>query len=262
MTVPWDAGPADAPGAHRAPREHESRANGVPASTAGDAYGPGQPGSSGVPRSESLALADDLFLIMVDDASGRLRVRPRIAGYALAGALLIELWTARQIAMDTERIWFLDREPPRDPLLRKLLGWIMVEPDQTSIASWVEHVATVAVEETAGRLVAGGWLQRHRRLGLTGRHLVFEATDRTAVFWRAGRLAGALERDPSWLDLTLIALLDAVGAADQRVGHLRGPGTVQVRRSAVKSLPSFCPQAAGVCRQVQSLAAKAAISLR
>ncbi|MBT8225914.1 MAG: GPP34 family phosphoprotein [Dactylosporangium sp.] len=212
--------------------------------------------------SGSLTLAGDLLLIMLDDATGRLRVRPRVAGYGLAGALLIELWWAGLVAVDARRIRVLNRRPPDDPLLRRLLGSMMTEPERTGIGGWVEYLATGAVEDVAGRLVETGWIRVEQRLGLSGRHPVFVPVDRSAVFWRAGRLAGQAGRVPTWVDLALYGLLDAVGVASQTVGCLAASGAGHRLAAGPGRLPAQPPPVVAVCGQVQALVARAAISLR
>lgn len=209
-----------------------------------------------------LTLSGDLFLILLDDVTGRLRVRPRIAGYAISGALLVELWWTGQVAVEAERVRVLDRGLPEDPLSRRLVGWMMTEPARTNIAEWVECLATVAVDAVADELVIASWIRRERRMGLAGRREVFVPVSRNAVFWRAGRLAAELAGGPTATDLALIGLLDAVGVAAQTVGRLDDPDTAQLIREGVDRLSVMCPSAAVVCGCVQALSARAAISRR
>lgn len=215
-------------------------------------------------ESGPLTLAGDLLLIMLDDATGRLRVRPRIASYALGGALLVEWWVAERDIPDRPRPW--SRRvvvpgplPSDDPVwTRGGLEW--------TVREWVESLATIAVDTVADWLVGAGWVRRERRMGLTGRREVLTPVRRNAAFWRPGRLATALTETPeeqvAGEDLTLAALLDAVGFAAQSVGSFRpwmDPGRLTRIRHILTQ--EYRPMAE-VCENVQAIAARAAISQR
>jgi hypothetical protein len=209
-----------------------------------------------------LTLAGDLFLILLDDATGRLRVRTRTAGYALAGALLIELRQLGYISFGPDRIEICGHTAPTDPPLSRLWRLLASNPGDSDIVSWLEYLATTAVDEVADLLVTAGWIRREVRLRLSGRREVFVPRNRNAVFWRAGRLVGDLDREVSWTDLYLVGLLDAVGAVDQSLGGQRGPAAEELIRGIGEYLARAASQVAVVCGHVQVLSGRAAISLR
>jgi hypothetical protein len=207
-------------------------------------------------------LADDLFLIMLDDASGRLRVQPRIAGYGLAGGLLVELWLAGHVAVDPERVRVVSGTPVRDSLLAWALTGVTSQRVPGEVACWLEFLAATSIDGIVDRLVGSGWIRRQGRRGLFGRREVFAAVNRNAVFWRAGRLSNDLSRTPSWEDLFLTGLLDAMGTVNQILGDQRGPGVDRIVRTIGQRLSRDAAPVAVVCRHVQTLSARAAISLR
>ncbi|MBN1173072.1 MAG: GPP34 family phosphoprotein [Micromonosporaceae bacterium] len=227
----------------------------------GGAHRPQQPGGSAGLRPGSLTLAGDLFLIMLDDATGRLRVHEKAAGYALAGVLLIEAWATGHLAIGAGQVRVVGHRPPEDPLVHRILGWIMTEPEQTHLDAWVRFLATVAVGTVADQVTAAGWIVQERRR-FSGRRVLFAPTDRNAVFWRAGRLARQLRCGPTWADAVCCALLDAVGAVAQTIGGLGDADTPALIEAAVGWLRQSYPEVAAVCGQVQALSARAAISLR
>ncbi|MBT8227392.1 MAG: GPP34 family phosphoprotein [Dactylosporangium sp.] len=86
-----------------------------------------------------LTLSGDLFLIMLDDATGWLRVRPRIAGYALAGAFLIELRGPGYISFDADRIRVHGNRAPTDPVLSRVWTRLVADSSGREIASWLGY---------------------------------------------------------------------------------------------------------------------------
>ena len=181
-------------------------------------------GPTGDLKPGPLNVADDLFLIMLDDAKGQLRVHPRVAGYALAGALLAELCQERHITLDRLRVQVvLDQPLPADAALRRTLGLLLVEPEQVGVASWVEYLATTALDRVSRQLESAGWNLRtpHRRMG--GTRVRYEPKDRNAVFWRASRLPTVLVAEPAWRDLVLFGLVEAAGFAATLLGGCASP---------------------------------------
>jgi hypothetical protein len=80
------------------------------------------PAGGGMLGEEPPTMAADLMLIMMDDSSGKLRVQPRVASYALAGALLVELWLTGRVDLGNLRLAVTPAQRlPDDPVLRMTL---------------------------------------------------------------------------------------------------------------------------------------------
>ena len=169
------------------------------------------PGGRGALGSEPPTLAADLFLIMLDDLSGKLRVHPRAAGYALAGALLVELWMKNRITLDKFQVIVKpDQALPENDLLRRTLGWLLTEPEQVGVTSWVEAMSAPALDHVADQVERAGWIRRVERRR-PGAGPLYESVDRNRVFWRTGRLTSALTGEWEWPDAFLFVLVDAAG---------------------------------------------------
>ena len=156
-------------------------------------------------------LAADLMLIMLDGSSGRLRVDRQTVSYALAGALLVELWLTGRITLERCRVVSVpDRPLPTDDLLRRTLGWLLTEPDHAEVGPWIEALASSALDLVAEQLERSGWIRRvDRHLSAAG--VIYEPVDRLRVVWRSDRLVSVLAGDPQWPDLLLFVLVDAAG---------------------------------------------------
>lgn len=105
-------------------------------------------------------LADDLWLCMHDDATGRPRLRQRPAGLGLAGAQLAELMLAGAVALDSDRVVVTGRSRAGDVLADGVLDRLEEESGQHSIEVWLAFLAATAVKEVAYRLERAGYLVR------------------------------------------------------------------------------------------------------
>lgn len=208
-------------------------------------------------------LAADLLLIMLDDSSGKLRVHPRVAGYALAGALLVELWATRRITMDNLQISIaLDQRLPADDLLRTTLGWLLTEPEEVGVTSWVEALAATALDRVAHQLVRSGWIRRVGRRRLTGSGAVYEPVDQNRMFWRAGRLVTVLASEPQWSDALLFALIDAAGFTPGLLLNVASPPSRTHLGSVVDKVRRTYPAVADVVGVVQNRVDRVAVAPR
>lgn len=205
-----------------------------------------------------LTLSSDLFLIMLDDRSGKPRVRA--APVALAGAVLAELLGAGNITLAGGRLGLTAAQPPTDPLLMRAMGWIMTEPGQSDLVYWLRCLASLVVDEIASRLVAGGWIQLVER-GTFRVRTIYRPVNANDVFWRAARLFHHLVERPSFGDLVLYGLIDAV---DFTTVAFRPSGGMppQLHDRIVGHLVEHSPDYVGLINTVRALAAQNAITLR
>ncbi|MBT8228529.1 MAG: GPP34 family phosphoprotein [Dactylosporangium sp.] len=209
---------------------------------------------------EPPTMAADLMLIVLDDASGKLRVQPRVASYALAGALLVELWLTRHLVLGNLRLEVRPAQPiPEDALLRRTLGWLLCEPEQAELTCWIEALAASTLDRVADQLESAGWICR------AGRHRGgsrYDPVDRNRVFWRRGRLTTALASQPQWTDLLLFALVDAVGLGSGVLDNaVRRPSRDQVRTWSTSLRQSY-PDASELVGLVHQRADRMAVAPR
>ena len=161
-------------------------------------------------------LAADLMLIMLDEWTGTLRVHPRVAGYGLAGALLVDLYLGGHVTLAHQRVMAPAGQPlPGDPVLRVALGWLLTTPERSDLAEWVQSLGASAADWLGAQLERDGWVRQSRRRSTRGggRGSRLVPVERNRVYWRPCRLATVLAREPTWGDGFLFALLDAIGFA-------------------------------------------------
>lgn len=205
-------------------------------------------------------LAADLLLIMTDELSGVLRVHPRVAGFGLAGALLVELWMGGQVVVADGQLAVAARARlPDDGVLRVVVGWLLTEPQRSAVADWVPSLGVSALGWVTDALVDAGWVRAAARRRGGPR---FEAVDRARVLWRGHRLPAVLAGSPSWPDVFALALLDAVGYAPRMLADaVAGPSRERIAALSVR-LRQECAPVVEVASVVAALTARAALAPR
>ena len=89
-----------------------------------------------------LSLAEELFLLLLDEQSGALRpVAQRAASLAFGGAVLMELQFANRIDSDPETLVLIDPSPLGDDLLDPALAEIAAAEERRDLVFWVERAA-------------------------------------------------------------------------------------------------------------------------
>lgn len=159
----------------------------------------------------TLALADDLFLLAHDVATGRTRVTDQALASGLAGALLTELLFSGCVVLADGVLHAGERPPPPDPVARALaeqLGASMGPDTPVAAAAWLAALRPTATEQVAERLVTAGRVQvtGHRRLGRAS--FRYHPVRSTEVFMRGQRLSVYLcnRLELTELDVMLAAL--------------------------------------------------------
>jgi Golgi phosphoprotein 3 (GPP34) len=159
-------------------------------------------------------LADDLFLIALDDRTGRFRLEAGALALGLGGALLAELLIAGSIAISSERVSVRPRTPPPDSLTHSIVELLAAEP-QHSLRTWITYLARDAMEKTAERLVRDRHIRREetRTLLLRPGTVTYPAVDPSLVFWRSARVTQLIEERAvtEWSDCVLVGLANATG---------------------------------------------------
>lgn len=163
---------------------------------------------------DAVRLADDLFLLALDDRTGRFRLEAGALGLGLGGAMLAELLIAGNIAISSERISVRPRTSPPDSLTHAVVELLAAEP-QHNLRTWVTFLARDAVEKTAERLVRDHYIRREetRTLLLRQGGVTYPAVDPNQVFWRSARVTQLIEERAvtEWSDCVLVGLAHATG---------------------------------------------------
>lgn len=164
-------------------------------------------------RSQHLPIADDFYLMALDERTGKPRLHAHAMALGLSAALLSELVLADLIAVRDDRLRLLaPASPTVDPVHAKMLAHIVAEPHH-QINVWLSFFAQTATEAVADRLVDSGHLRVETSRGLLRSKPVYVPIDLVDVAWRSLRIARVIsQRDVrTWEDLTLIGLLCGTG---------------------------------------------------
>lgn len=119
-----------------------------------------------------VTLAEDLFLLASEGATGRLRLPSTYLDLGLGGALLLDLVLQDRVALADSHVVVVDPAPVSDPLLDAALRSIGTAPKEHEPEYWVRHLARGARTAVQDRLLAAGVLQMedHKVLGLIPVH--------------------------------------------------------------------------------------------
>jgi hypothetical protein len=165
---------------------------------------------------EQFALADDFYLIGLDDRTGKPRLHSKAMSLGAAAALLSELVLADHIRVRDGRIDVARNYlGVTDPHYAAMLAAIAAEPHHP-VPTWLAFFAQTSVDIVAGRLVTAGFMQVEQVRGLLRSKESYMPTDRAALTWRSVRIARLIhDRDlRTWEDLAIIGLLVATGLID------------------------------------------------
>lgn len=100
-----------------------------------------------------MLLADEFFLIALDDRTGRLRLSSKVFGLGAAGALLGELLLEER---EGDRLRVLSQRPPGDALTHGTLDRLLTETVAHPVRTWLVFLARTATEQVADRLWRNG----------------------------------------------------------------------------------------------------------
>lgn len=130
-------------------------------------------------------LADDFFLMVHDDLSGRPRLSERLLGLGLAGALLGELAIVRAIGVEDGDVTVTAWEPPQFTLLGDVFREIEAE-QRRPVRDWLDYLGHQATDRVARRLEAEGLVYlKPPRIKLPGRAGQWTPVDANTAKWPA-----------------------------------------------------------------------------
>ena len=116
---------------------------------------------------ESLTLADEIVVLMLEDTDGEIKESvTSIARVAVAGGILMELALQERIDTDLDTLFIVDPSPTGDNLLDATLQEIGNEAELRPSAWWIDELATrheTLVGRILGRLVTAGILHEEER---------------------------------------------------------------------------------------------------
>ena len=163
-----------------------------------------------------LTMPEELLLLMLDDASGRLVDRVMPAGdYALAGGVLAELALAGRIDTDPQRLYVTNGAPTGDAVLDAVLEKLRGTGQPMDTRGWIDTLALEASslrQALFARLVAAGVLRQEdsRFLWMFAERRYPQVSGREEREVKA-RLLGVLFNDeiPDTRDVLLLGLARA-----------------------------------------------------
>src|SRR4051812_48482831 len=109
---------------------------------------------------DNLFLADELFLIALDDRTGRFRQHLRAVALSLAGGLVAELMLAERVVLHGGTVVAANRQAPADALAHVTLDHIAGESARHSLRTWLSFFAHTSVDRVGTRLERTGLIQR------------------------------------------------------------------------------------------------------
>jgi hypothetical protein len=119
-----------------------------------------------------VTLAEDLFLLVCHDATGRARISTINLDLGLGGALLLDLVLRGRLVLVDDRVAVVDRTGVGDPLLDAALHKVAADARSHDPDHWVRRLAKGTRAAVQGRLVAAGVLlvDDHKVLGVIPVH--------------------------------------------------------------------------------------------
>jgi hypothetical protein len=158
-------------------------------------------------------LADEFFLVALDDRTGRHRLAPRVLGLGLAGALLGELVLDGRVGITGERVSVVNSRPPEDALAHAVLDHLSAEAGAHPVRTWLVFLARTSRERVAERLWRAGHIGRVQPRRLLRTVTVYPPTDINTAYAPTARLANSLRQGfaLTWPEAVLAGLVVATG---------------------------------------------------
>lgn len=195
-----------------------------------------------------VTLAEDLFLLATDAATGTPLVDTSHLDFGLSGAVLMDLVLRQRIAVHEAQVTVTDPRPTGDPLLDPALSAIAAAKPREP-GHWVRDLAHHLRDAVKDRLVEAGVLRRdeHRVLGIIRIHRTHE-TDGRLHHELEDQLHDAVVRghSGSWETAALASLALATGL-DR---HLFPRSDRAAVRRRLAEVAGQCPECAPVADAV------------
>jgi hypothetical protein len=182
-------------------------------------------------------LADDLYLVAHDDATGRPRLQRRALGTGLAGALLAELMLGGAITAAGGLLGATREIRPPGALAGLVHGFMVAENQALPPRDWLAVFSAHAPRQVAERLAQAGYLTRAAswRLRPAGRWKPVDANCAFAPLVRVRRVLRG-ESPATQPDVVLAGLASACGLGPLLLQY-GPPGARNQLDDAVRSLP-------------------------
>jgi hypothetical protein len=207
-------------------------------------------------------IADDLFMIGLNDRTGVHVVEPQVLGIGLAGAVLAELVLPGNVMVAGGRLVVRGDGLPPDSLTHAVVELLIAEPEH-DLRTWVAFLARDAVGKVAQRL------EREHRITLVRSRVPlrrgagrFEPADINDAAGRYARLLRLIEgrRVPDWPDCVVAGLAHAIGLS-RHVLRYSDPDCWAYMDWLVEQLQG-CPELREVVSCVGSVAGSRVLSQR
>ena len=165
-----------------------------------------------------VTLAEDLYLLADDAATGGPLIQPAHLDLGLGGALLLDLALRHRVVCDGSRVAVVTQRPTDEPLLERAIERMSRTGTPHEPDYWVRHLARGARRAVQERLLAVGVLRHddHRLLRIVPVHRTREVDGRLHQEL-VGHLYDAvvLDRAPSVETAALAMLALAVGLEER-----------------------------------------------
>lgn len=165
-----------------------------------------------------VTLAEDLYLLADDAATGGPLIQPAHLDLGLGGALLLDLALRHRVVCDGARVAVVTQRPTDEPLLERAIERMSRTGTPHEPDYWVRHLARGARRAVQERLLAVGVLRHddHRLLRIVPVHRTREVDGRLHQEL-VGHLYDAvvLDRAPSVATAALAMLALAVGLEER-----------------------------------------------
>ncbi|MBL7261355.1 GOLPH3/VPS74 family protein [Paractinoplanes lichenicola] len=139
-------------------------------------------------------LGDDLFRMVHRSSDGACLLDERMAGFAMAAALLGELTVAGRLTVNAGLVHVLDQRAPADVVAHSVLDQVVRERAEHPVRTWLVYLGDSAYVEVAGRMARAGHVEKQLSRRWWNRKMRYVPTDMNAAGWPWARLTDALRR--------------------------------------------------------------------
>jgi len=186
-----------------------------------------------------LSFVEEIVLLQLDDAHGRLAELPQSAGdVVIAGAALMDLALLNRIDTDLQRLIVVDRRPTGDDILDEVLAQLASEGSELTTAAAIEQVTFSArsfQDRALKRLIEKGILREENGRFLwvfhTRRYPVIDDREPREVKTRLRHLVLS-DEIPDPRDIVLLCLIEACGL----LGLVLTPDEIEASEARVEQL--------------------------
>lgn len=209
----------------------------------------------------TMRLADELFLIGLDEFTGKPQSAAHLLDTALAGAALGELLFEGRITFENGGVYVLDDRLWNEPLTDLIVAEISARGNGHPGRLWLKFLREQCQirERVGNRLATSGWVRREETRGLR-RSVRWPALDPNKAAAPRVRLSSAMRHSADSIDLrsATLAALAAAGGLTKLVTLFdeSAAGRIAALRNVMP------PQVEGLLASVDAAVAAAAVTIR